>query len=138
MWIKVRFARFDNGFRKIAESIFLSRCVLVGTAASCLSDETQVHPRPIFHCIGHNRDTLAQVKPADQLVNRIFEGIDLLWVSIMLSPVGHKLFSSVSREPDWGIFSESRSGMVNECRHTLDQVNLPILLAICGYSCPCC
>jgi hypothetical protein len=58
-----------------------------------------VHPSPVLHCISHNGEALAQVEAADQFVYGVFEGINLLRISVMLGPVCNKLFSSISRQP---------------------------------------
>lgn len=94
--VKVCLSGSDNSLGKIAQGVFLRCCVLIAAAVCGFANKAEVHPSPVLHCIRHNGEALAQVEAADQLVYGVFEGINLLRISVMLGPVCNKLFSSIS------------------------------------------
>jgi hypothetical protein len=92
----MRFSRSDNRLGEVAQSVLLRRGILVAAAICRFSNKTEMHPGPVLHGISHHGKTFPQVETSNQLVNSILEGIDLLRVPVVLSPVCNKLFTSVS------------------------------------------
>ena len=94
----MRFSGSNDRLRKIAQGIFLRGRVLITAAAGRFPDKTEMHPRPVFHSIGHNGKAFPQIETSDQFVNGVFERIHLLRISVMLSPVCDELFAPVTRK----------------------------------------
>ena len=83
---------------KIVQGVLLRGGVLIAAAIGRLPDETEMHPGPVFHSIGHDGKAFPQIKPPNQFVNGVLEWINLLRVSIMLCPMCDEFFTPVTRK----------------------------------------
>lgn len=94
--IEMSFSGSNNRLGKIAQGILLRRSVLIAATIGRFPDETEMHPSPILHSIGHDRKAFPQIEPSDQLVDSVLERIHLLRVTVVLSPMRDKLIAPVS------------------------------------------